>query len=142
MGGAGRGVRQAPSAEPKGRETSSLEGLKILLVEDEFLVALEVKAALSRMGCSIAGPFATLAMALEAAQSAPVGCAVLDINLNGEMVYPLAGLLTARSIPFVFLTGYAAADIPEHFRAFPRLPKPLDAGALRNAFLDMRRSRP
>ncbi|MGO9544922.1 MAG: response regulator [Rhodomicrobium sp.] len=117
-----------------------MAGLQILLVEDEFLVALEVEAALERMGCSIVGPFARLAKALQAAQSEQLDGAVLDINLNGEMVYPLAELLAGQRVPFVFITGYAAADLPERFRPFRRLPKPLDADALRDAFLDIRRS--
>ncbi len=131
---------QFPSTKPGNRDESNLAGLHILVVEDEFLVALEVEAALERMGCSIVGPFARLAKALEAARNAPLDGAVLDINLNGEMVYPLAELLVGQSVPFVFITGYAAADLPENFRPFRRLQKPLDAEALRKAFLDMRLS--
>ncbi len=129
------------SPKPELREDISLEGLQILLVEDEFLVALEVEAALQCMGCSIVGPVAKLAKALEAARSAQLDGAVLDVNLNGEMVYPLAEMLAAESIPFVFITGYTAADLPERFRLFRRLPKPVDAKALRDAFVDIMRGR-
>ncbi len=135
-----RARRLPPTPKRKERDDSQLAGLQILLVEDEFLVALEVEAALERMGCSIVGPFARLAKALQAAQSEQLDGAVLDINLNGEMVYPLAELLAGQRVPFVFITGYAAADLPERFRPFRRLPKPLDADALRDAFLDIRRS--
>ncbi len=119
-----------------------LAGLKILVVEDEFLVALEVEAALESIGCAIAGPFARLAKAMEAAKGTRLDGAVLDVNLNGEMVYPLADLLAQQDVPFVFLTGYSAADMPERFRGSRRLPKPLDAKALHKAFLDIRRSHP
>jgi len=119
---------------------ASLKGLRVLVVEDEFLVALEVESALEDFGCSVVGPFAKLAKALDAARSTPVDGAVLDINLNGEMVYPLAEFLAAKEVPFVFITGYTAADLPERFRPFRRLPKPLAPESLRDIFLDIRRS--
>lgn len=120
--------------------TASLKGLRVLVVEDEFLVALEVESALEDFGCSVVGPFAKLAKALDAARSTPVDGAVLDINLNGEMVYPLAEFLAAKKVPFVFITGYTAADLPERFRPCRRLAKPLDPELLRGVFLDIRGS--
>jgi len=124
---------------PEEPKWASLSGLKILVVEDEFLVALEVESALKRMGCSVVGPFGRLEKALEAAGPAALDGAVLDINLGGEKVYPLAELLAERHVPFIFLTGYAAADLPEEFRSFPRLSKPLDASALLEAILELKR---
>jgi DNA-binding response OmpR family regulator len=117
-----------------------LKGLRILVVEDEFLLALEVEATLISFGCFVAGPFAKLAKAMDAARITPLDGAVLDINLNGEMVYPLAEFLDTRRVPFVFLTGYVASDIPERFRGFRRLQKPLHPRALHGVLLDIRRS--
>lgn len=129
-----------PGARSQDPNDASLKGLRVLVVEDEFLVALEVEAALEEFGCSVVGPYAKLSKALDAARTTPVDGAVLDINLNGEMVYPLAELLTTQKVPFVFITGYTAADLPERFRPFRRLSKPLDAESLRGIFLDIRRS--
>jgi CheY-like chemotaxis protein len=119
-----------------------LEGLQILVVEDEFLLAMEVEATLISFGCSVVGPFAKLSKALEAARGAQLDGAVLDINLNGDMVYPLAELLLSRGIPFVFLTGYVASDIPERFRGFKRLPKPLHPYTLRGVLQELQGGTP
>jgi two-component system, response regulator PdtaR len=116
-----------------------LEGLQILVVEDEFLLAMEVEATLISFGCSVIGPFAKLAKALDAARRTPLDGAVLDINLNGDMVYPLVDLLYARGIPFAFLTGYVASDIPERFRSFQRMQKPLHPFTLRGVLTDLLR---
>lgn len=116
---------------------TSLEGRRILVVEDEFLLALEVEAALTSFGCFVAGPFAKLGKALVAARAMRLDGAVLDINLNGEMVYPLAEFLDMAGGPFVFLTGYVSSDLPERFRRFRRLQKPLHAEKLRHIIRDM-----
>jgi CheY-like chemotaxis protein len=134
----GAAAADAPKTSPNG--VLSLEGLQILVVEDEFLLAMEVEATLLSFGCSVVGPFAKLAKALDAARRTPLDCAVLDINLNGDMVYPLADLLQTQSIPFVFLTGYLASDIPERFRGFQRMQKPLHPYTLKKILLDLLRS--
>jgi hypothetical protein len=118
-------------------DKASLEGRRILVVEDEFLLALEVEAALTSFGCFVAGPFAKLGKALVAARAMRLDGAVLDINLNGEMVYPLAEFLDMAGVPFVFLTGYVPTDLPERFRRFRRLQKPLHAEKLRHIIRDM-----
>jgi CheY-like chemotaxis protein len=116
----------------------TLDGLQILVVEDEFLLAMEVEATLLSFGCSVVGPFAKLSKALDAARRSVLDAAVLDINLAGDMVYPLADLLSSRGVPFVFLTGYVSSDIPERFRAFLRLPKPLHPFTLRKTLQQLR----
>jgi len=130
---------QRAGAKQEDPNADRLKGLRVLVVEDEFLVALEVESALEDLGCSVVGPFAKLAKALDAARSTPLDSAILDINLNGEMVYPLAEFLTSQKVPFVFITGYTASDLPERFRPYRRLQKPLDAVLLRGVFLDIRR---
>ena len=138
--GQGNGTGAQPADHGPASEAGEepcFEGLQILVVEDEFLLALEVEAALIGFGCSVVGPYAKLGKALDAARCTELDGAVLDINLNGEMVYPLAELLDTRGIPFVFLTGYVASDIPERFRHHRRLQKPLHPPSLRGVFLDI-----
>ncbi|MGO9485857.1 MAG: hypothetical protein ACLPX9_14925 [Rhodomicrobium sp.] len=137
-GGDGAGAPYRSDGPDGAGEEPSLEGLRILVVEDEFLLALEVEAVLIGFGCAVIGPFAKLAKALGAARSTPVDGAVLDINLNGEMVFPLAEFLDSQGVPFVFLTGYVTPCLPERFRGFRRLQKPLRAETLRRVCLDMR----
>ena len=107
-----------------------LRDTRVLIVEDEFLVALLVEEDLRAVGFSILGPFSSLAPALAAAGRERFDVAVLDINLGGEMVFPLADALAARGVPFIFLSGYGAADLPARFKAAPRLAKPHDPTAL------------
>ena len=124
LGSAPEGGRRRPEAV--------LQGLRVLIVEDELLLGLELHDDLETLGCAVIGPFGTLAQAFEEAQQNEFDFAILDINLHGEMVYPLADDLFRRGIPFLFLTGYAAAALPEAFRAVPHVPKPYNANILAN----------
>lgn len=112
------------------RPEAVLQGVRVLIVEDELLLGLALHDDLQALGCAVIGPFGTLAQAFEEAQQSEFDFAVLDINLHGEMVYPLADDLSRRGIPFLFLTGYAAAALPEAFRAAPHVPKPYNAQLL------------
>jgi CheY-like chemotaxis protein len=103
-----------------------LSGLKILVVEDEFLVSMVLEDDLRDAGASVVGPFSDLAAALDGAGSQAFDLALLDINLSGTMVYPLADALLARHVPFLFLSGYTGADLPLRFAAHRRLSKPYD----------------
>jgi len=105
---------------------SFLSGRSILLVEDEFLLALQLEELLESHGGTVRGPYRTLDDALKAAQRENFDFAILDINLNGTMVYPLADQLLASRTPFLFLTGYSHANLPEQFRGVTRLNKPCD----------------
>jgi CheY-like chemotaxis protein len=107
-----------------------MKGLRILVVEDEFLLACTLEEDLQAFGAKVVGPCCNLAQALAASRCESFDVAVLDINLNGDMVYPLAEALTVRGIPFLFLTGYGVLDLPEEFRAMPRLSKPYNATSL------------
>lgn len=109
---------------------ADLEGARVLVVEDEFLLGMALEEDLTAAGCVVVGPLPNLARAREAAQREQFDLAVLDINLAGEMVYPLADDLLARGTPFLFLSGYGAADMPQRFRAIRRLPKPHDIALL------------
>jgi len=104
--------------------------MRILIAEDEFLVGVHLEEDLRSAGCSIVGPFSSLETAMRAARRERFDLAVLDINLNGTMVYPLADELSARGIPFIFLSGYIAADLPERFRQARQIAKPHDPAVL------------
>jgi CheY-like chemotaxis protein len=89
-----------------------LAGKRVLVVEDEYLVAMLIEDVLEECGCSIVGPCGTVAAALEAAQTDTFDLAVLDVNLRGLKVYPVAELLAERHVPFLFLSGYGDDAIP------------------------------
>ena len=113
---------------------SDLNGLKVLVVEDEVLIAAEMEAMLEDLGCRVVGPFGRIAQALDALAEAEVDFAVLDVNVRGEMIYPLAETLQARGVPMVFCTGYAdLAVIPEPLRDRVQLSKPCTAASVEAA---------
>ena len=91
---------------------ASLIGRRILVVEDEMMIAMLVEDTLTDAGCVVVGPFARLAEAMVAARNADVDAACLDINLFGEQVFPAAEALAARGVPFVLLSGYGDKALP------------------------------
>jgi CheY-like chemotaxis protein len=106
---------------------------RILVVEDEALLSMLVEDVLADLGCDVAGPAASLASAIALAKTEPLLGALLDVNIGGESVYPVADILKQRGIPFVFVTGYNAVELaPPHDRA-PLLEKPFDEAALTGA---------
>ena len=116
----------------RGRQAAAkfLSGKSILLVEDEFLLAIQLDEILQSLGGTVRGPFGKLDDAREAARRGDFNLAILDINLSGTMVYPLADDLRDRGVPFVFLSGYSGSNLPERFRAVTRLNKPCDPDML------------
>ena len=102
----------------------SLAGKRILIVEDEMLVALLIEDFLADLGCKTIGPFRSVAQALEAARTEDLDLAVLDVNLDGERVYPVAELLAERHIPFLFLSGYGEEAIPPDHAEWKVCAKP------------------
>jgi two-component sensor histidine kinase len=109
-------------------------GTQILLVEDEALIGTMFKDFLTELGYQPLGPIADLAEALAVAESAEIRGAILDVNLGKERTYPVADILAARSIPFIFVTGYNPADVERRFAAVPILEKPIDTATLRQLF--------
>ncbi len=106
-------------------------GRRVLIVEDEFLAALMTVDFLQSIGCEVVGPAARLSPALELAQSEALDAAVLDINIVGEMIWPVAERLRCRSIPYLFLSAYPGTNlVPAIFAAAPYLPKPLETDNL------------
>ncbi len=107
---------------------------KVMIVEDEALVAMMVEDMLGDLGCEIAGSFGAVGDALAwlgSGEPTPDG-AVLDVNIGGEMVFPVAEELRERGVPFVFATGYG--DLPRKgFESVEVIAKPINVGALRKA---------
>jgi len=115
----------ALSEEPTPVRTGSIRGRRILLVEDEPLVALMMGQMIRELGGELIGPFGVLSEAQGAAIEA-VDAAVLDVNVAGELVYPLADRLVRHNKPIVFLTGYDAKSVDERFARSSILTKPID----------------
>jgi two-component sensor histidine kinase/DNA-binding response OmpR family regulator len=116
-------------------QSQVLSGNRVLLVEDEALVAMVMRDMLTEFGFAVVGPFSRATDATAAATDERVDAAVLDINLDGEMVYSLAELLSARGIPFVFVTGYGSESIDGRFAHIPVLQKPIERKVLEGVFV-------
>lgn len=112
-----------------------LADLRVLVVEDEVFIALEIEDRLRRLGCAVVGPVGRLERALELARGEALDGALLDVNVKGGFVYPVAAELRAREVPVVFSTGYAPEALPAAFRDLPVLRKPFGAGQLEAAAL-------
>jgi DNA-binding response OmpR family regulator len=98
--------------------------LRVLLVEDDMLIGLEVKDTLGALGCQVFGPFGTVASAMAAVDANRFDAAVLDINLGRELSFPIADALTLIRVPFLFLTAYNRATLPAAYRDSPLISKP------------------
>lgn len=108
----------------------SLAGKRVLLVEDEVLIALDTLDELRNAGCIVIGPALRLDAALALARREEIDAAILDINLMGLYVWSVAETLASRNIPFIFLTGFdAGLEFPPAFAAARRLKKPVMPGA-------------
>jgi DNA-binding NtrC family response regulator len=114
---------------------SGLAGQRLLILEDEMLVALALEDIVTRWGSRIVGPVANVATALAAIAAEPPDAALLDVNLQGERADPVADALAARGVPFVFVTGYGGLDLPARFAEAPLLSKPFEPAALKAALL-------
>jgi CheY-like chemotaxis protein len=101
-------------------------GSHVLLVEDEALIGAMFKQVLGRLGLPVLGPIATLDQAVSAARVADLRGAVLDVNLAGAPIYPVAEALADRGIPFIFVTGYNQSGMDGRFAQIPLLEKPVD----------------
>jgi CheY-like chemotaxis protein len=117
-----------------------LNGLRVLVVEDEAAISLLLEDMLLDFGCEVVGPSARLAAALEAVEKEKVDIAILDVNVAGESIYPVAEALQARSIPFVFSTGYGSQGIKDSFRDRPVLQKPFAQHDLKQKLLQVRKN--
>jgi len=115
----------------------SLKGRRVLVVEDEALVAVLIEEALTSAGAAIIGPFAAVAPSLAAIAAEPPEVAILDLNLAGESSLPVAAELVARGVPIIFASGYGAAGLPPKYRERPMLAKPYDPAELLLALVSL-----
>jgi CheY-like chemotaxis protein len=116
---------------------AALEGLRVLVVEDEVMVSLELQDILLELGCGIAGAAGRLREARALAHEADCDLAVLNIDLCGDRADDVADLLAARGVPFIFATGYGEERIAERHRSAPLVEKPYTSELLRRALLDI-----
>lgn len=116
--------------------SQAFAGRRVLVVEDESLVAMLLETILEDMGCVPVGPAATVEEGLQmASEGDPVDAALLDVNVAGKQVFPIAEALKARGVPFVFSTGYGEGGLPEEWRGQPTLQKPFTEAAVRDALM-------
>jgi len=100
------------------------DGCRVLIVEDEYLLACDLEDALKSHGSSIVGPFADFDAAYRQAERDHFDVAIIDVNLRDRAAYPIADELIRQSIPFVFYTGYGGDIIPERFAGVKQWQKP------------------
>ena len=110
---------------------------RVLIVEDEYFLADDMAQVLQRLGASVVGPVQTPDNALALLADEPVDAAILDINLKGEMVFPVADALREQGVPFVFATGYDEAVVPEAYKDVPRWEKPFKPEDLAKALPEL-----
>lgn len=114
----------------------TLSGRNILIVEDEALVAMLLETILEDMGCTPVGPASTVDEGLALIEGgATIDAALLDVNVAGVKIFPIAEALAARSIPFVFSTGYGESGLPDAWRGHPTLQKPFSEVAVQEALM-------
>lgn len=115
-----------------------LKGRRILVVEDEYLLADDLKETLTTSGAEVIGPLPSIEEALTTIQrDLSIDAAILDVNLRGEMIFPVADELRARGVPFTFVTGYNEWALPERFAQTPRLEKPVKGRQVHTALLTL-----
>jgi CheY-like chemotaxis protein len=104
---------------------------RLLVVEDEYLIRMLLEDMLADLGYDVAAAVGTIAEASELAAHGDFNAAILDVNLDGEEVYPVAEILAKRGLPFVFVTGYGERSLNELYRDHPALQKPFQAEQLK-----------
>lgn len=114
---------------------SKLNGLRILVVEDEAAISMLLEDMLMDFGCEVVGPAARLSAALEMIERETFDIAILDVNLAGDPIYPAAEALARRDVPFIFSTGYGGGGIKDPYRNRPVVQKPFGQQELKRTLL-------
>ena len=117
---------------------AGLKGLRVLVVEDEMMVSMLIEDMLSDLGCTVIGPASRLDEAMDLARTADIDCAVLDVNLGGQPIFPLADILRAKGAPFAFATGYGDAGLRAEDKGSPLLQKPFREADLARVLGELR----
>jgi two-component SAPR family response regulator len=117
-------------------DRNAFGGRRILVVEDDYLIVADMVEELASTGADVVGPIASVNQALDRLNNVPgIAGAILDVNLQGQLVYPLADELLSRKIPFVFATGYDETALPARYLDVPRFTKPVDVEEVARALL-------
>ncbi len=119
--------------------TDTTAGLRVFVAEDEALVSMLVEDMLTEIGCTVIGPAANLDEALALVADSVIDVALLDVNLAGKPVFPVADLLRARGVPYIFASGYGEAGVSEDHRGAPVLQKPFRESDLARILADFKR---
>jgi two-component system, chemotaxis family, sensor kinase Cph1 len=114
-----------------------LNVLRVLVVEDQMIIAMQIEDVLRDAGCEVVGPVNSLQAALTLAREETLNAAVLDVNLDGVKTFSVAEALQRRGIPFLLATGYEESTLPERWRDCPRLNKPFRREQLRRLIESM-----
>jgi CheY-like chemotaxis protein len=114
-----------------------LAGMRVLVVEDEGMIAMLAKGMLASMGCEVVGVAGRMADALSKIDALRFDVVLLDVNLAGTLSYKVAEVLRARGVPFIFTTGYGNASLPVDMRDAPVLSKPYMVSQLREALVEV-----
>jgi CheY-like chemotaxis protein len=110
---------------------------RVLVVEDEYLIRMLLEDMLADLGYGVAGAVGTVAEASALAASGDFNAAILDVNLDGQEIFPVADILAGRSLPFVFVTGYGERSLPDRYRDRPALQKPFQVEQLSTTLANM-----
>jgi CheY-like chemotaxis protein len=116
---------------------SPIAGSRVLVVEDEMLVAWLLGDMLAELDCAVVGPASSVNQALAMIDAEAIDAAVLDVNLDGQMSYPIADALAARGVPFVFSTGYDRDTLLDGYRTFSVLQKPFHRSELSDTLVKL-----
>ena len=108
----------------------TLDGRKVLIVEDQYLIADDMRQAIEALGGAVIGPASTVEKAMEMLAGGDVDLALLDLNIAGDPVYRVAEALAAKGTPFIFATGYGESATPAQFARAPHLEKPVTLQAI------------
>lgn len=118
-------MNATPETLSPGPAPAPLAGRRVLVVEDEALVSMLIEQILEDLGCVVVGPAVTVAQGLELVRGdGAIDAALLDVNLGGERVFPVAEALEREGVPFAFSTGYGEGGLPPEWRGRPTLQKP------------------
>ncbi len=112
--------------------------MRVLVVEDELLLSMSLEDMLGDFGCEVVGPAASIAEALALATDAQIDVAVLDMNLGGQPVFPVADALKARGVPYVFASGYGQSGLSDAHHDAPLLQKPFRQADLEQALIGLK----
>jgi CheY-like chemotaxis protein len=104
---------------------------RLLVVEDEYLIRMLLEDMLADLGYEVAAAVGSIAEAREVASKGEFNAAILDVNLDGQEIFPVADILAQRGLPFVFVTGYGEGSLPPNYRGRPALQKPFQADRLK-----------